>query len=125
MKPMHVRSMLLWKPMPAMLEMVGSSTSGSMRHRPLLESPYHMCRTGLPVNWLIAVPCKITPELGEVTDDRPKIDQSCVPAHNVVEVGVFSTVTFCALAVAANVMNRARLNSRNCKDKGRSRLVSS
>src|ERR1051325_7193163 len=70
--------------MPAMLEAVGSSTSGSTRQRPLLESPYHMCRTGLPVNWLIAVPSRITPELGAVTEDKPKTDQSWVPAHNVV-----------------------------------------
>src|SRR5262249_55918209 len=106
MKPMHVRSMLLWNPIPGMLETVGSSISGSTRHRPLLESPYHIWRTGFPVNWLIAVPCRITPEVGEVTDDKPKTDQSCVPAQSVVVVGVFNTVTFCALADEANARSR-------------------
>src|ERR1041385_2868892 len=124
MKPMHVRSMLLWKPMPGMLETVGSSTSGSMRQRPLLESPYHMCRTGLPVNTLMAVPSRITPEPGEVTDDKPKTDQSWVPAHNVVVVGVLSTVTFCAFAEAANAKSTARHQSASCKGAGRSRTAS-
>src|SRR5262249_61178279 len=111
MKPMHVRSMLLWKPMPGMLETVGSSTSGSTRHRPLLESPYHMCRTGLPVNWLMAVPSRITPEEGAVTDDKPKTDQSCVPAHSVAVGGGLGTVTFCALAGIQHASSRARQNS--------------
>src|ERR1700751_4337451 len=102
MNPMQVRSMLLWKPMPVMLETVGSSTSGSTRHKPLLESPYHMWRTGLPVNWLMAVPCRITPDVGDVTEDKPNVDQSWVPAQSVVVVGVLSTVTFCAFALAAN-----------------------
>src|SRR5262249_56718643 len=115
---MHVRSMLLWKPMPGMLETVGSSTSGSMRHSPLLASPYHMCRTGLPVNWLMAVPSRITPEEGAVTDDKPKIDQSCVPAHSLVVVGVLSTVTFCACAETVHVNSRARQNSTSCAETG-------
>src|SRR5262249_33426496 len=98
--------------------------SGSTRHRPLLESPYHIWRTGFPVNWLIAVPCRITPEVGEVTDDKPKTDQSCVPAQSVVVVGVFNTVTFCALADEANARSRARPRSMNCTGLGNSRLVS-
>src|ERR1041385_5665836 len=110
--------------MPAMLEAVGSSTSGSTRQRPLLESPYHMCRTGLPVNWLIAVPSRITPELGAVTEDKPKTDQSWVPAHNVVVVGVFSTVTFCAFAEAASAKRTARHQSASCSGAGRSRTAS-
>lgn len=110
--------------MPGVLETIGPSASGSTRHKPLLESPYHKCRTGLPVNWLMAVPCKITPEVGEVTEDKPNVDQSCVLAHRVVVVGVLISVTFCALADDANAMSKARPNSTNCTGNGSSRLVS-
>lgn len=103
---------------------IGSSTSGSTRHRPLLESPYHKCRTGLPVSWRMAVPCKIIPEVGEVTEDKPNVDQSCVPAHRVVVVAVLNTVMFCALADDANAMSKATPNSTNCPGNGSSRLVS-
>src|SRR4029077_2253099 len=109
--------------MPAMLETVGSSISGSTRHKPLLESPYHMWRTGLPVNWLMGVPFKTTPELGAVTDERPKTDQSCVPAHSFVVVGVFNTVTFCAFAETANAKRTARHQSASCRGTGRSRTA--
>src|SRR6185312_122822 len=124
MKPMQVRSMLLNFPMPGEGSVIsGSSTSGSIRHRPLLASPYHRWRTGLQgavapgcwqannpvigsgvplVNWLGAVPASITPAVGLVTDDRPNWFQSWVPAHNWVVVGTFNCVTFCAPAVAAN-----------------------
>src|SRR4029077_16609924 len=110
--------------MPAMLETVGSSTSGSTRHKPLLESPYHMWRTGLPVNWLMAVPSRITPEPGEVTDDRPKTDQSCVPAHSFVVVGVFNHVTFCAFAEAAKAKRTARHQRASGRGAGRSGTAS-
>src|SRR5262245_29246511 len=124
MKPMQVRSMLLNFPIPGEGSVKsGSSTSGSMRHRPLLASPYHMWRAVLQgavapgcwqakrpvtgsagplVNRLGAVPARIKPFAGAVTDERPNTFQSWVPAHNVVVVGVFSCVTFCAFAVVAN-----------------------
>src|SRR5262249_2166259 len=56
------------------------------------------------VNWLGAVPLRIRPEAGKVTDDKPILGsaKSVVPAHNWVVVGVFNTVTFCAFAGAAN-----------------------
>src|SRR6185437_1696150 len=121
---MQVRSMLLNLPIPGDGSVrSGSSTSGSIRQRPLLASPYHMWRTGLQgavapgcwqannpvtgsgvplVNWLGAVPARIKPDVGFVTDDKPKVFQSAVPAHRVVVVGTFNCVTFCAPAVAAN-----------------------
>src|ERR1051326_8486782 len=127
MKPMQVRSMLLNLPIPGRGSVKsGSSTSGSTRQRPLLASPYHMWRTGLQgavapglwqanrpsdpngplVNWLGAVPARIRPEVGAVTDERPNWFQSTVPAHNWVVVGTFSWVTFCAFALTANARMR-------------------
>src|SRR5262249_51454820 len=121
MKPMQVRSWLLKLPMPGVCGVIsGLSTSGSTRQRPLLASPYHKWRTGLQgvlfawqakrpvtgsavplVNWLAAVPARITPDVGAVTEERPNVFQSCVPAHSVVVVGMLSWVTFCAFAVVA------------------------
>src|SRR5215467_1653024 len=115
MNPMQLRSMLLAAPIPGKgSAMFGSSTSLSTRHIPLLASPYHRWRTVLQgavalgswqakrpswprgplVNWLGAVPCRITPEPGAVTEDRPNRFQSSVPAHSWVVVGTFNWVTF-------------------------------
>ena len=49
--------MLLKRPIPGEGSVrFGSSSSGSIRHIPLLESPYQIWRTGCPVNVLMAVP---------------------------------------------------------------------
>src|SRR4029077_5024880 len=99
--------MLLKRPMPGEgWVKFGSSTSGSMRHMPLLWSPYHRWRTGWPVKALIAVPCRMMPEAGAVTEDNPNWFQSCVPAHNSVVVGTLSCVTFWAFALTANARMR-------------------
>lgn len=50
----------------------------------------------------MAVPCRMMPDAGAVTEDKPNWFQSWVPAHNVVVVGTFSCVTFCAFAAVAN-----------------------
>src|SRR6476646_1678258 len=99
--------MLLNLPMPGTgWFRFGSSISGSMRQKPLLASPYHRWRSGWPVNWLMAVPGRITPEAGNVNEDRPNCTKSCVPAHSVVVVGTLSCVTFCAFALTANARMR-------------------
>lgn len=57
----------------------------------------------------MAVPGSITPEAGNVSEDRPNWTKSRVPAQSVVVVGVLISVTFWALAVlAANARRRAR-----------------
>src|SRR5579864_2931482 len=117
--------MLLKRPMPGEgCARFGSSISGSMRQNPLLASPYHRWRSGLPVNLLMAVPGRIRPEAGKVTDDRPAVAKPSVPAQSVVVVGTLSTVTFCAFAEAANAQRTARHQSASCRETGRSRTAS-
>src|SRR5579859_6448392 len=117
--------MLLKRPIPGEgCATFGSSISGSMRQKPLLASPYHRCRSGLPVNLLIAVPGRIRPEAGRVTDDKPAVAKPVVPAHSVVVVGTLSTVTFCAFAEAANANKTARHQSASCSGAGRLRTAS-
>jgi len=77
----------------------------------------------LPVNLLMAVPGSINPEAGKVSDDRPAVAKPSVPAHTVVVVGTFNTVTFCAFAEAANAKRTARHQSTSCRGAGRSRTV--
>src|SRR5215469_8330272 len=87
----------------------GASTSGSMRHSPLMASPYQMWRTvlqavvapgswqaNLPsaprgplVNWLIAVPFATTPEVGTVRPPGPVTVTFWTPANNSTTVGAF------------------------------------
>ena len=63
----------------------------------------------MPVMVLMAVPVRITPEAGEVTLDNPKAAKSCVPAHNVVVVGV--CVKVCAFAPKGANAKRERTAS--------------
>src|SRR5689334_5366110 len=89
-----------------------ASTSGSIRHRPLLESPYHRYRTGFPVIWLIAVPVRMTPEAGDVMLASPWEAKSEVPPHRVVFVGTLMNVCACTAPAANTAKGRTQIHVR-------------